>query len=257
MRYSLFAGGKRLRPALALLACELLGGRERDALPVACAFEVIHTYSLIHDDLPAMDDDDFRRGKPSSHKQFGEAMAILAGDGLLTFAFELVTRTPAAERIPALVREVAVAAGTLGMVGGQVLDLDATATSGGTAALLEEIHLRKTAAMILGSARAGGVAAGGAASDLAALGRYGKHLGLAFQIADDLLDVEGATEQLGKTAGKDAQAGKLTYPALFGLAASRREARSHVEAAQAALSRFGDRADRLRALAAYVVSRTH
>jgi geranylgeranyl diphosphate synthase type II len=238
MRYSVFAGGKRVRPALVLLGAEAYGVPREDALPLACAYECVHVYSLIHDDLPAMDNDDLRRGKPTSHKVFGEALAILAGDALLTFAFELASRPRrhAAEAV----RDLAAAAGPFGMVGGQVLDIR---NEGKTcerpardAASLERIHRAKTAALIRGACRAGPILAG---ADPAPLGEYGEALGLAFQIVDDILDVECTTEELGKTAGKDAKAGKLTYPAIHGIEAARAKARAEVARAKAALGRAG------------------
>ncbi len=257
MRYSLFAGGKRLRPLLAVEACRMLGGRVADALPAACALECIHTYSLIHDDLPAMDDDDFRRGKPSNHKAFGEAMAILAGDGLLTYAFELVAaKTPSPAVVPALVREIGVAAGTRGMVGGQVADLEAE-NGRRDAKHLEYIHLHKTAALIACATRCGAIAAGASSADLARATAYGRNLGLAFQVVDDILDVVGTTEQLGKTAGKDADSKKLTYPSVYGIDRSREVATRLVGRARAAIRPFGARARVLDALASYVLERSH
>ena len=237
MRYSLFAGGKRLRPMLALAAAEAVADSVRGdleaaralALPTACALELIHTYSLVHDDLPAMDDDTLRRGRPTSHVVFGEGQAILAGDALLTEAFALMSREPddaslAARKLRAI-RIVADAAGACGMVGGQAIDLEA---AGAGASFdgdgLRAMHARKTGALIRASAAAGAVMAGATEAQLQAIERFASELGLAFQIVDDILDVEGASHSLGKTAGKDAAAGKPTYPALFGLEASRRMA---------------------------------
>ena len=235
MRYSTLGGGKRVRPALVLLGAAMHGVPRADAMPVACAYECVHVYSLIHDDLPAMDDDDLRRGKPTSHKVFGEAMAILAGDALLTFAFELAAR--AKRSAVEVVRDLAQMAGAAGMVGGQVLDVR---NEGKTPerptpdkATLERIHRWKTAALIRGAARAGALLAG---ADPAPLTRYGEALGLAFQVVDDILDVEQTTEVLGKTAGKDAAAGKLTYPKLYGLDAAKAEARRLVDEAKGALA---------------------
>ncbi|MEK7866972.1 MAG: polyprenyl synthetase family protein [Planctomycetota bacterium] len=257
MRYSLFAGGKRLRPLLVVETARMLGGRLADALPAACALECIHTYSLIHDDLPAMDDDDFRRGKPSNHKVFGEAMAILAGDGLLTYAFELVAaKTPTAAVVPALVKEIGIAAGTRGMVGGQVADLEAE-NGKRDAGHLEYIHLHKTAALITCATRCGAISARASKADLALATRYGKNLGLAFQVVDDILDVVGTTEELGKTAGKDADSKKLTYPSVYGIERSREVAKRLVDRALAAVRPFGARGRVLAALAEYVRDRSH
>ena len=241
MRYSVFAGGKRLRPALVSLGCEAVFSPRARALPAAAAFECVHTYSLIHDDLPAMDDDDFRRGKPSSHKAFGEALAILAGDALLTFAFELVADGFADPSVAARVtRELAIAAGPRGMVGGQVLDIRCEGKSpekpNRDAPTLERIHRMKTASLIGGALRAGAIAGGAGERELRALTRYADALGLLFQVTDDILDVEGSSADLGKTAGKDAARGKLTYPALFGIEESRRRAGELALEARSALA---------------------
>jgi geranylgeranyl pyrophosphate synthase len=256
MRYSVMAGGKRLRPMLVLAAAEAIAERNTTsvseaaafALPAACAIELIHTYSLVHDDLPAMDNDTLRRGRPTAHVVFGEGMAILSGDGLLTEAFSILTREPstaahldahalAARKLEAI-GIIAEAAGAAGMVGGQAIDLDATAP--GAASLdaegLRRMHARKTGALIRASAVAGAVMAGASAGQRAAIDTYGEALGLAFQIVDDILDVEGASADLGKTAGKDAAAGKPTYPALFGLAESRRLAADCAARARSALA---------------------
>ena len=255
MRYAVFGGGKRLRPFLALAACDAAGGDRRQALPAACALEMIHTYSLVHDDLPAMDDDDYRRGRPSCHKAFGEAMGILAGDALLTRAFEVIaTQTPDRRLVPALVAEVADGAGTLGMIGGQVLDIEGLKPS---PRVVEEIHLRKTAALITSAVRAGAIAARATPARLRAVTAYGRNLGLAFQIVDDILDIFGTREQLGKTPGKDAADRKVTYPAVFGVEASRRRAERHVAAAKRALAPLGRRGAHLAALADFVFSRSH
>lgn len=274
MRYSLFAGGKRLRPILALAAAEPVArghGLDSDqgralALPAACALELIHTYSLVHDDLPAMDDDSLRRGRPTSHVVFGEGQAILAGDGLLTEAFALMAREPADVALAArklhAVRLVADAAGPCGMVGGQAIDLEA-AGSGSTfdADGLRAMHARKTGALIRAAAAAGAVMAGATDAERDAVERYAEELGLAFQIVDDILDVEGASHELGKTAGKDAAAGKPTYPALYGLAVSRRMAADCVERAIAALDLRGAGADlgdsHLPGIARWVLTRTN
>ena len=274
MRYSLFAGGKRLRPILALAAAEPVGrahGLPADlaralALPAACALELIHTYSLVHDDLPAMDDDTLRRGRPTSHVVFGEGQAILAGDALLTEAFALMAREPGdpalAPRKLHAIRLVADAAGACGMVGGQAVDLEA-AGSGSTfdADGLRAMHGRKTGALIRASAAAGAVMAGATPPQIQAIESYAGELGLAFQIVDDILDVEGVSHALGKTAGKDAAAGKPTYPALYGLDESRRMADACVNRAIAALEVRGAEADlrdsHLPAIARWVTSRTH
>jgi geranylgeranyl diphosphate synthase type II len=248
MRYSLFSRCKRLRPQLAIEVCRAFGGRLRDVLPAACALEMIHTYSLIHDDLPAMDDDDFRRGKPSNHKAFDEATAILAGDALQAAAFETIAKRSPPKVAAALVRELASAAGAAGMVGGQQLDLALRAD-------VREIHLRKTAALITAAARMGAIAAG--ARDLRAITRYGRSLGLAFQIVDDILDLSGTARELGKTPGKDARQGKKTYPAVYGLDSSRRRAESLVRDAVNAVGFLRERGKRLRDLAHRVLSRTH
>ena len=257
MRYMALGGGKKLRPALVLLSAEACGGSAEAALPAACAIEMVHTYSLIHDDLPAMDNDDLRHGRPSCHKAFGEAMAILAGDGLLTEAFAvLAARVPDAATSQRLAAELAAAAGALGMVGGQVADLKAEREHLADERLLEIIHRRKTARMIEAAAVMGAVAAGASAHYERSLGVYGSHLGLAFQMADDVLDAESTTAVLGKTAGKDAAAGKLTYVKCYGAAAARDRARAEAEAAVAALGVFGHEGDWLRDLARFVVQRT-
>lgn len=254
MRYSVFAGGKRLRPVLVLLAAELCGGPREAAIRPACAVELLHTYSLIHDDLPAMDDDDFRRGRPSCHKAFGEAAAILAGDALLTLAFEVIVQPPCERLAAALVGELARAAGACGMVAGQMADM-AFQGAKPTAEAVAFIHRHKTAALLGACARLGAIVADAGPETVGRLGRFGELLGLAFQVADDALDIEATSEQLGKTAGKDASDGKVTYPAVFGLAESRRRAQQLVEQALAELAPFGPRADLLRDLAHYVVAR--
>jgi geranylgeranyl pyrophosphate synthase len=270
MRYSLFAGGKRLRPMLAFAAAEAIAAANGDdpalararALPVACALELIHTYSLVHDDLPAMDDDTLRRGRPTSHVVFGEGLAVLAGDGLLTEAFALMAREPSVDADAVLVarklraiRIVADAAGACGMVGGQAIDLEA-AGSGATfdGDGLRAMHARKTGALIRAAAAAGAVLAGASDDQLGAIERFASELGLAFQIVDDILDVEGASVELGKTAGKDAAAGKPTYPALFGLERSRQMAADCVQRALEAL-RAGRLEGRLPDIARWVTSR--
>jgi geranylgeranyl diphosphate synthase type II len=256
MRYSLFAGGKRLRPALCLAAAEACGGAWSAALPLACAVECIHTYSLIHDDLPAMDDDDFRRGKPTSHKVFGEGIAILAGDALLTITFEIATRARGWPRYShrELVFEIAEAAGSLQLVGGQVADLEAEGRPV-SAARLRYIHERKTSALLRCAVRLGGMSANCTPRQLAALSDFGYHVGLAFQVIDDILDVTQSSEQLGKTAGKDSAAQKATYPAIVGLEKSRRIAAGLTAKAFAALKPFRGRAVALEALAAHLLQR--
>jgi geranylgeranyl diphosphate synthase type II len=261
MRYSLFAGGKRIRPAFVFAAAEAVGGDGEAALPFAAGLEMIHTYSLVHDDLPAMDDDDLRRGKPTCHKVYGEGTAILAGDGLLTDAFAVVTApgvlaTHPAERVAQIVHELAVAAGSGGMVAGQALDLGA-AGHGVDLATLEFLHTHKTGALIRAAVRVGGLAVGAGPDPLEALTRYASRLGLAFQIADDVLDVEGDPAQLGKPVGSDQGLGKATYPALLGVEESKRLAAQLMEEALAALSMFGAGAEPLAALARFVVERSH
>jgi len=263
MRYSLLAGGKRVRPILCLAGAEALRAESKPLLPLACALECIHTYSLIHDDLPAMDDDDLRRGMPTSHKKFGEAAAILAGDGLLSFAFELLARPLPAASIKAadqlrLTHNIAVAIGPLGMVGGQVLDIEAEGR-GGRISLeeLQRIHRCKTGALITAAVQTGAIAGGADSSQYAALTAYGQQIGLAFQIVDDLLNVTSDAATLGKAAGSDAARGKATYPALLGLDATRVKAAEAVTAALQALEIFDRQADPLRELARYITSRTH
>jgi len=256
MRYSVFAGGKRIRPILAVLACRAVGGTDAEAMPAACAIECIHTYSLIHDDLPAMDDDDFRRGKPSNHKAFDEATAILAGDALLTTAFEIIgTQIADAGVASGVAREVARAAGWAGMVGGQMADLLAEGAEPSEEAL-HFIHERKTGALIRASVRCGAIAGGATDEQLAALTTYGRNVGLAFQIADDILDETATTEQLGKTPGKDKASKKLTFPAVHGLEQSRAEADRLVAEAKTALAEFGLTAEPLCKLADFIISRT-
>jgi geranylgeranyl diphosphate synthase type II len=262
MRYSLLAGGKRLRPILCLAACELAGGRAEQAMPTAVALEMIHTMSLIHDDLPAMDNDDLRRGRPTNHKVYGEARAILAGDALLTRAFEMVAlRSPGlpAERLLAVVGELSLASGAPGLVGGQVVDLD---SEGKEVDLdtLEYIHLHKTGALLRACVLSGALIAGASDELLEALRTYARGIGLAFQIIDDILDVTASSEVLGKTAGKDLSADKTTYPKLLGLEESRRRAVALVAEAKAALTPWSDglaggRAAPLLALADFITGR--
>ncbi len=277
MRYSLMAGGKRLRPLLVLAGAEgvaqAVGGSEaaaRDAaMPAACALEMIHTYSLIHDDLPAMDDDDLRRGRPTSHVVYGEGMAILAGDGLQAEAFSLLAREPQGHHPTLMTRKlralalVAAAAGPAGMVGGQAIDLAAVSTAPGVSAVpldpagLQAMHMRKTGALIRASVVAGAVMAGADGRLIAAVDEYGKEIGLAFQIVDDILDVEGAAATLGKTAGKDEAAGKPTYPAFFGLEQARTLAAGCHNRARLALDRAGLLDSRLADIAGWIIHRSH
>ncbi len=259
MRYSVFAGGKRLRPILALASAEAVGGRAEDVLPAAAALEMIHTYSLIHDDLPAMDDDDFRRGRPTCHKVYGEAIAILAGDALLTHAFRVLADPEGMAGVPAerrvrVICEVAEAAGSRGMVGGQVVDIlsEDVAIDMPT---LQYLHAHKTGALFRASVRVGGILAGADGAALESLNGYGERIGLAFQVVDDVLDIEGVTEELGKTAGSDLRKKKATFPALIGIEASRREAARLLEEAQQALRPFGKKGWALRALAEFVGAR--
>ena len=250
MRYSVFAGGKRLRPILVIAGAEAVGGTMERVLPTACALELIHTYSLIHDDLPAMDDDDYRRGRLTNHKVFGEAIAILAGDALLTLAFALLAEHAS---LP-VVKDVAHAAGTFGMIGGQVADIQSEGKSV-DAEMLEYIHRHKTAALIRCALRSGALLADASTDALAAISEAGSHLGLAFQIVDDILDVEGSLEALGKTAGSDQRNKKVTYPDHFGLEASRLKAKSLIEDAKAALAPLGPRAEPIWALADFIFQR--
>ena len=259
MRYSVLAGGKRLRPILVIAGAELVGAQPNLVMPTACALELIHTYSLIHDDLPAMDDDDYRRGRLTNHKVFGDAIAILAGDALLTYAFQLVAQNAALSGVDAtvvcgVVAEIAQAAGTLGMVGGQVVDIESEGQTV-TPDQLEYIHIHKTAALLRASLSVGARLGGADAAALAAVREAGESLGLAFQIVDDILDVEGSLETLGKTAGSDERKQKVTYPALHGIEASRREARRLIERTKSRLVVFGARSAPLCALADFVVER--
>jgi geranylgeranyl diphosphate synthase type II len=256
MRYSLFAGGKRFRPILCLAAAEAVGEEIEAAMPAACALEMIHTYSLIHDDLPAMDDDELRRGKPTSHVVFGEAIAILAGDGLLTEAFVLLSdyHTLLPEMALKLIGVIARAASYRGMVGGQVVDM-LSQNKPANLETVQQMHSRKTAALISAAAESGALAGRGSDDQVEALARYGSAIGLAFQIADDILDIEGDTAVLGKTAGSDVARGKLTYPAVAGLEGSRQTARELVKDALVALESFDQKADPLRSLAEYIIIR--
>ena len=259
MRYSLFAGGKRLRPILCLAAAEACRGKVNDALPLACAVECIHTYSLVHDDLPSMDNDDFRRGRPTCHKAFGEGIAVLAGDALLTIAFEIVSHAKTGRRydMSALLREAAVAAGSQKLIAGQVADLEAEGKNVKRREL-QFIHENKTAAMLRSSVRLGAMSANADARTLSAITRFGQRLGLAFQVIDDILDVTQTSEILGKSAGKDVAAKKATYPAVIGLEKSRAEARRLTREAHNALSIFDNRdTEELHALANYLLEREY
>ncbi len=257
MRYSLFAGGKRIRPILCLEAAHAICEAPRGIETAACSLELIHTYSLIHDDLPALDNDDYRRGKLTSHKVFGEAMAILTGDALLTLAFEILAKMDAVldDRKTRVIAELATAAGTAGgMIGGQVADLEGEGKEP-NAQLLESIHRAKTGALLRASVRMGAIYAGADQQQLDAVSRFGEHVGLAFQIVDDILDVEESSEVLGKTAGKDAQQHKITFPAVYGLDESHRMAERERSCAHQALAIFGERTERLRELADLIVQR--
>jgi geranylgeranyl diphosphate synthase, type II len=258
MRYSLFAGGKRLRPILCLAAAEACGGKISPALPLACAVECIHTYSLIHDDLPSMDNDDLRRGRPTCHKVFGEGIAVLAGDALLTIAFEIAAtvKLPRRYPLPEVLREIATAAGSRKLIAGQVADLEAEGRRLNRAQL-RYIHENKTAALLTASVRLGAMTANATAKQLAAITDFGRALGLAFQVIDDILDVTQTSEKLGKSAGKDIAAKKATYPAVIGLEKSRAEARRLTTEAHRALESLGERATTLRALADYLLRREY
>lgn len=258
MRYSLFAGGKRLRPILCLAAAEGCGGDIEAALPSACAMECIHTYSLIHDDLPSMDNDDFRRGRPTCHKVFGDGIAVLAGDALLTIAFEIAATTQPTRRydLKQIIGEIAVAAGSRKLIAGQVADLEAEGQPI-TRAGLRYIHENKTAAMLIASVRLGAMSANATAKQLDAITAFGAALGLAFQVIDDILDVTQTSEKLGKSAGKDVVAQKATYPAIIGLKKSRREAQRLTREAHDALAGFGAKAETLHALANYLLDREY
>jgi geranylgeranyl diphosphate synthase type II len=256
MRYSLFAGGKRIRPILCIEAARTVTDDCAGVIAAACSLELIHTYSLIHDDLPAMDNDDYRRGKLTNHKVFGDGIAVLAGDALLTLAFEVLARIDAeAERRTRLIVELAVSSGTVGgMIGGQVADLEGEGKRP-DAQLLETIHRAKTGALLRASLRMGAIYAGATDQQYQALSCYGEHVGLAFQIVDDILDVEQSSEELGKTAGKDAAQHKITFPAVYGLEESRRMAQVECGRAHAVLEPFGGRAERLHELADLIVQR--
>jgi len=260
MRYSLLAGGKRLRPILCLATCEMVGGTRSMAMPTACALEMVHTMSLIHDDLPAMDNDDYRRGKLTNHKLYGEDVAILAGDGLLAYAFEfIVTQTKEVEplRLLDVVAQLGRAVGAAGLVGGQVVDLECEGKADVPIETLNFIHNHKTAALLEASVVCGGVIAGVDVEQTQRLSRYAQNIGLAFQIIDDILDITASSEELGKTAGKDLAVQKTTYPSLLGLEESKRQATQLIEQAKAELAVYGDRAIPLQAIADYIGSRNH
>lgn len=256
MRYSLFAGGKRLRPILCLAAAEMVGSNGNSALPLACAVECIHTYSLIHDDLPCMDDDDLRRGMPTSHKVFGEGMAVLAGDALLTLAFELVAKCKGSARYNTanLVLDLTSASGSKGLIAGQVADLEGEKKKI-LPVELRYIHMNKTAALITSSLRLGAMSANATIAQLKQITLFGQQLGLAFQIIDDILDVTETSEQLGKSAGKDTKAQKATYPALLGLEKAKKEAARTTSQALAALKPFGKQAEKMEMIARYLLER--
>lgn len=257
MSYSLLAGGKRLRPVLVLLACEACGGEADEAMPAACAIEMVHTYSLIHDDLPAMDDDDLRRGLPTNHIKFDEATAILAGDGLLTLAFDVIASDVKPEAAAACCADLASAAGCRGMVAGQVVDLEAETSGVRTVEQLESIHRRKTGRLLTSALTMGARIAGANIEMLDSLKSYGQCIGLAFQIADDVLDVSGDVAKMGKQVQKDSDHGKLTYPELLGLDGSRAKAKALIGEACQHIAPFGERGQRLEALANFIIERDH
>lgn len=260
MRYSLLAGGKRLRPILCLATCELLGGTEEMSMPTACALEMIHTMSLIHDDLPAMDNDDYRRGKLTNHKVFGEDIAILAGDGLLAYAFEFVatqTQNVAPKNIIEVIARLGRTVGAAGLVGGQVLDLESEGKTDITAETLTFIHTHKTGALLETSVVSGAILAGAGPEEVQKLSQYAQNIGLAFQIIDDILDITATQEELGKTAGKDLVAQKATYPSLWGIEESRHQAQQLIDSAIDKLADYGEKAAPLRAIAQYIVNRKH
>lgn len=260
MRYSLLAGGKRLRPILCLATCELMGGSIDQAMPTACALEMIHTMSLIHDDLPAMDNDDYRRGKLTNHKVYGEDVAILAGDGLLAYAFEYIaaqTQGVSADRVLQVIARLGRAVGAAGLVGGQVVDLEVEGQSDVSIDTLTFIHRHKTAALLDASVVSGAILVGANSSDVDRLSCYAQDIGLAFQIVDDVLDITATQEELGKTAGKDLQAQKATYPSFWGIEESQRQAQQLVDRAKSGLDVYGESARPLQAIADYITARNH
>lgn len=260
MRYSLMAGGKRLRPILCLATSELVGGTIEMAMPTGCALEMIHTMSLIHDDLPAMDNDDYRRGKLTNHKVYGEDVAILAGDGLLAYAFEFIatqTQQVPPDRILQVIAKLGRAVGAAGLVGGQVVDLECEGKSDVSLETLNFIHRHKTGALLEASVLCGAILAGATDLELQRLARYAQNIGLAFQIVDDVLDITATQEELGKTAGKDLQAQKVTYPSIWGIEESKRQANQLVVSAKAELASFGELAHPLMAVADYITARKH
>ncbi|PRX26933.1 farnesyl-diphosphate synthase [Orenia metallireducens] len=258
MSYSVLAGGKRLRPILVLEAAKLIGANEDDILAAACALELIHSYSLIHDDLPCMDDDDFRRGKPTNHKVFGDAIAVLAGDALLTYAFELMTEVKniSPDKVLLAIKELAKASGNRGMVGGQVADIMAEGQKI-DGSELEYIHTHKTGALLKASVRVGAILAGASDEQLAALTTYAKEIGLGFQIVDDILDIEGDAKKLGKDIGSDLDRDKATFPAIYGLQESKEMATATCKRAKEALNIFGEDAELLLQLADYIIEREY
>lgn len=260
MRYSLLAGGKRLRPILCLATCDLTGGSQPMAMPTACALEMIHTMSLIHDDLPAMDNDDYRRGQLTNHKVYGEDVAILAGDALLTLAFEhvaIATQDVPADRILRVVAALGRAVGAAGLVGGQVVDLESEGNAQVTLDTLNFIHNHKTAALLEVSVTSGAVLAGASEAEIQKLAAYAQKIGLAFQIIDDVLDITSTQEALGKSVGKDLRAQKVTYPSFWGIEESKQQAQQLIEDAKAELSNFGELRYPLLAIADYIIDRTH
>lgn len=259
MRYSLFAGGKRVRPILCIASCEAVGGDIDTVMPVASAIELIHTYSLIHDDLPAMDNDDYRRGRPTNHKMYGEAIAILAGDALLTFAFDLLSDKELNKRLDSdsllsIIKRLSSASGSAGMVGGQAADIQA---SGKEVNLpeVEYIHIHKTGALIRASVCIGAIAGNASKDELSALTRYGEAVGLAFQIADDVLDIEGSRDEIGKDVGSDIAKEKVTYPSVIGISESKKLANGLIDKSIEAISTFGEKAEPLREIARYIIER--
>ncbi len=260
MRYSLLAGGKRLRPILCLATCELTGGTIEMAMPTACALEMIHTMSLIHDDLPAMDNDDYRRGKLTNHKVYGEDIAILAGDGLLAYAFEYVaseTKNVPPQQVLKVVALLSRALGAAGLVGGQVIDLESEGQSDVSVETLNFIHTHKTGALLEASVISGAILTGASDEEVHRLSKYAENIGLAFQIVDDILDITSTQEELGKTAGKDLRSQKATFPSIWGLEESKAQAKQLVEAAIAELEPFGDKAEPMVAIAKFITTRTH